>query len=220
VIGSDHLPGALGTEPLERRLRVGLFGGAFDPPHKMHVQLALAAIEQLTLEVLHIVPTGVAWHKSGVHTPALHRLRMTELAFEEVVRMGALEGCQVLIDEREVQSPGPSYTIDTLQSLQAQYPAAEFFVVIGEDQAQKFQTWKNHDEIRRMAHLVVAKRPGVAHQWHNEALGAFIALRCGPFELSATQVREAIAQGQDVSSLIPDSVRGYIQQQGLYQFTS
>ena len=65
-----------------------------------------------------------------------------------------------------------------------------------------------------------ARRAGLAHQWHNEALGPFIALRCGPLELSATQVRQAIGQGQDVSSLIPDSVLRYIQQQGLYHFTS
>lgn len=203
-----------------RTMKVGLFGGAFDPPHKMHVQLAQTATEQLGLDVLHIVPTGLAWHKTGELTAAAHRLEMTRLAFAGVAREARLTGCDVLIDERELNRAEPSYTINTLHELQAQYGGAEFFVVMGEDQAQKFQTWKNHDEIRQLARLVVAKRAGVAHQWHNEALGQFIALRCGPFELSATQVREAIGHGQDVSSLIPDSVLGYIQQQGLYHFTS
>jgi len=201
-------------------LRVGLFGGAFDPPHLMHVELAKSALEQLRLDVLHIVPTGQAWHKASLLSDASHRLHMARLAFSPVQSVGRSLGCSVLIDERELKRPEPSYTIQTLQELMAQYPGAEFFVVMGEDQAQKFQTWKNHDEIRQLARLVVAKRPGAAHQWHNEDLGQFIALRCGPFELSATQVREAIGQGQDVSSLIPDSVLSYIQQQGLYHFTS
>ena len=186
----------------------------------MHVELAQSAAQELELYVLHIVPTGVAWHKSGVLTAALHRKEMVRLAFHPLVLSAQREGCLVLLDERELNSDQPSYTINTLHALQALYPGAEFFVVMGQDQAQQFETWKNHDEIRQLARLVVAKRPGAAHRWHNEALGPFIALRCGPFELSATQVRQAIGQGQDVSSLIPDSVLRYIQQQGLYHFTS
>ena len=201
-------------------MRVGLFGGAFDPPHRMHVELAQTAAAQLGLDVLHLVPTGMAWYKPGVLTSAEHRLCMVRLAFEALLEHAKPVGCRVLVDEREIKSESPSYTINTLHALQGEYPGAEFFVIMGQDQAQKFETWKNHDEIRQLARLVVAKRAGLAHQWHNEALGRFIDLRCGPFELSATQVRQAIGQGQDVSSLIPDSVLRYIQQQGLYRSNS
>jgi len=112
--------------------RVGLFGGAFDPPHAAHVALARAAVEQLQLDRLHIAPTGVAWHKPLVLSAAADRLAMCRLAF------GDLPG--IVIDARELRRDGPSYTIDTLTELRAEYPQAELFLQIGADQAAAFHT--------------------------------------------------------------------------------
>ena len=91
--------------------KVGLFGGAFDPPHRTHVAVAQAAVEQLHLDVLHVVPTGHAWHKQRPLTAAQHRLEMCRLAFADVNR--------AMVDGRETCRSGPTYTIDTLQELQA-----------------------------------------------------------------------------------------------------
>ena len=85
--------------------RIGVFGGAFDPPHQAHVALARAAIEQFELDSLHVIPTGQAWHKARALSTAEHRLAMTKLAFQDEAK--------VVIDERELQRTGPTFTIDT-----------------------------------------------------------------------------------------------------------
>ena len=98
--------------------RIGVFGGAFDPPHNAHVALAEAALAQLDLAELHVIPTGQAWHKSRALTPKEDRLAMTRLAFT------GLKGT-VVIDSREVLRDGPTYTLDTLHELQQEQPGAQ-----------------------------------------------------------------------------------------------
>ena len=88
--------------------RIGVFGGAFDPPHNAHVALARAALEQFDLDVLHVIPTGLAWHKSRALSAPEHRLSMARLAF------GDIDG--VTLDARELQRAGPTYTIETLKA--------------------------------------------------------------------------------------------------------
>ena len=131
--------------------RIGVFGGAFDPPHRAHRALAEAALAQLGLDALLILPTGQAWHKSRVLSPAPHRLAMCRLAFEGLPRLQ--------IDARETQRPGPSYTADTLQELAAEHPGAQLYLVLGADQLLAFQTWQRWPEVLRHATLAVANRP-------------------------------------------------------------
>ena len=133
--------------------RVGLFGGAFDPPHGAHVALARAAVEQLGLDRLHVAPTGMAWHKAQTLSAAAHRLAMCRLAF------GGLP--KVFVDDRELRRDGPTYTIDTLAELRAQYPGAELFLQIGADQAAAFHTWRRAGEIVDMAVISIAVRADV-----------------------------------------------------------
>ena len=114
--------------------RLGMFGGAFDPPHMAHRVLAQAAVDQLRLDELRVFPTGQAWHKERTLTPAQHRLAMAQLAFEDLPK--------VVVDARELQRAGATYTIDTLRELSAEHPGAELFLVMGEDQAAAFTTWR------------------------------------------------------------------------------
>ena len=97
--------------------RVGMFGGAFDPPHWAHRSLAQTGLEQLQLDHLHILPTGHAWHKARTLLPAEHRIAMCERAFGDLPR--------VHIDARETERTGPSYTADTLGELRAEHPQAD-----------------------------------------------------------------------------------------------
>jgi nicotinate-nucleotide adenylyltransferase len=131
--------------------RIGVFGGAFDPPHWAHRALAETALAQLALDALLILPTGHAWHKSRALTPAPHRLAMCRLAFDGLER--------VQIDARETRRPGPSYTADTLQELAAEHPGAQLFLVLGADQLLAFQSWQRWQEVLRHATLAVANRP-------------------------------------------------------------
>ena len=99
--------------------RLGVLGGAFDPPHRAHFALAQAAIDQLQLDQLRLIPTGNAWHKARALTIAHHRLAMCALAFADLDR--------AVIDPRETLRSGASYTFDTLTQLCLEFPAAQLF---------------------------------------------------------------------------------------------
>ncbi len=206
--------------------RVGMFGGAFDPPHRAHRALAETALDQLGLDVLHILPTGQAWHKSRVLSPARHRVAMCRLAFGDLPN--------VVLDEREIRREGPSYTADTLSELRQEYPGAELFLVLGADQLLAFKTWVRWQEVLELATLAVANRAlhiG-AHAPMDQTVETdlsgvglpFEALRMPLKNISATDVRARVglpapgASALDV--LVPEAVARYISQHHLYQPSS
>jgi len=127
-----------------------VLGGAFDPPHRAHRALAEAALAQLDLDALHIVPTGQAWHKARPLTDATHRLAMCQRAF------GDLPG--VVLDARELRRTGPSYTVDTLTELRAEHPAAELLLLLGADQWAALPTWKRWRDVLALATVAVGIR--------------------------------------------------------------
>ena len=193
--------------------RVGMFGGAFDPPHRAHVALARVAIAQLPLDLLYVFPTGNAWHKARTLTPAAHRLAMTKLAFAGLP--------QVRVDDRELRRAGATYSVDTLRELQAQHPGARLHLLMGEDQAASFTSWRDWQEIARLAVLCVAGRgtgEGVA------ALRALPGVRLETLQLpqmpeSATEIRARLTAGQDITELVEPAVASYIESHDLYQPT-
>lgn len=189
--------------------RVGVFGGAFDPPHQAHRALAQAAVEQLRLDELRVLPTGQAWHKDRTLTPAPHRLAMARIAFEGMPH--------VTVDERELQRAGATYTIDTLRELQAEQAGAAFFLVMGQDQAQAFTRWREWQAIAQLATLCVAQRPQAGQ---GDALPAGVRvhpLSLPPMEESATAIRARLAAGQDITQLVPAGVASYIARHHLYE---
>jgi len=188
--------------------RMGIFGGAFDPPHQAHVALAQAACSQLKLDALHILPTGNAWHKDRGLTAAEHRLAMCHLAFD------ALPG--VVVNPLELSRAGPTYTVQTLQELQAMHPENQWFLLIGADQARDFKRWKAWSEILRLATLVVADRNPEAGQWHNPELAQALDLHMPVLPISATDIRDRLRQKLPVAPLVPETVLRYIEQHGLY----
>ncbi len=132
-------------------MRVGVFGGAFDPPHLAHLALVEAALEQLNLDELRVVPTGQAWHKSRPLSSAQHRLAMVKLAFGKRAK--------VVVDPRETLREGPSYTIDTLHELKTERPGIELFLLLGGDQARALPTWRAFEEVAQYATICIAERP-------------------------------------------------------------
>ncbi len=195
--------------------RVGLFGGAFDPPHRTHTALAQAAITQLQLDVLHVVPTGHAWHKQRTLTAATHRLAMCALAFAQLPL--------AKVDDREIRRSGPTYTVDTLVELQAQYPNAHLYLLMGEDQARSLGTWHRAEELARAATICVASRPdsGAAGAPSTSAIALqgfdFHPVQMPASTVSATEIREKTAQGHSVAPLVFESVARYIEHHHLYQ---
>jgi len=194
--------------------RVGILGGAFDPPHLAHQSLLEAACEQLQLDEMRVVPTGQAWHKSRPLTPAADRLAMTQLAF------GSLP--KVVVDSREMARGGPSYTIDTLNELANEMPGALMFLIIGADQARALPTWRAWQEIVRVAIICVADRAhstgaDIEFDVNSANFAQFRHLNMPVTNLSATDIRARISAHLNVSSLVCEPVARYIADHDLYQ---
>ena len=197
--------------------RIGVFGGAFDPPHHAHVALANAAIEQFELDSLHVIPTGQAWHKARALSAAEHRLAMTRLAFANEPK--------VVIDERELQRAGPTFTIDTLEALQAENPQARLYLFMGADQFAAFQQWHRWQDILDIAIICIAARAHSA--WATGQFDAypgrssrFTVLEMPQLPVSATQIRQRVASRAvspaDLAQLVSEPVARYISLHRLY----
>ncbi|MES2189037.1 MAG: nicotinate (nicotinamide) nucleotide adenylyltransferase [Pseudomonadota bacterium] len=197
--------------------RIGVFGGAFDPPHVAHLALANVAIAQLKLDELRVIPTGHAWHKARALSSAPHRLAMTRLAFRDMP--------EVVVDERELHRPGPTFTVDTLESLQAENPDAQLYLIMGADQFAAFQQWHRWQAIIGLAIICIAGRAtSTVAQAQFDAYGAlksrFLQLLLPPMTVSATQIRQYLASGagksSDITELVPEAVARYISANRVY----
>ncbi|MFC5499802.1 nicotinate (nicotinamide) nucleotide adenylyltransferase [Caenimonas terrae] len=190
-----------------------MFGGAFDPPHLGHVALARAAVQQLGLDQLRVFPTGQAWHKARELSPPEHRLAMARLAFADVPH--------TMVDGRELQRAGPTYTIDTLRELQREFPQAQLLLVIGADQAESLHSWRDSAEIARIATISIAARARPttdAPPFDASSLppGRRESVELPPMPVSSTEVRRLAGAGQDITALVPAPVARYIAQHHLY----
>ena len=182
---------------------IGLFGGAFDPPHNGHVALLGAAGSELGLDGSVVVVSAAPGHKT-VETPASTRMALAQAAFP---------GVEIVLDEH-------SRTIDTLRELRRESQGIELFLVMGEDQARAFTGWHEWAEIARIATLCVAHRtdPASTAGPAINVPGATIALLQLPdMPESATEIRRRAAKGEDISSLVPPGVAGYIAAHHLYR---
>lgn len=193
--------------------RIGVFGGAFDPPHLGHVALARAAVEQLKLDELRVFPTGQAWHKARDLSPAVDRLAMAQLAFADVPR--------TCVDGRELQRPGATYTVDTLRELHREFPQAQFLLVIGADQAESLHSWRENQEIARLAIISIAARArpitaGAPFDASKLPPGRREPVELPPMPVSSTEIRRRVAAGEGIAHLVPPGVARYIDQHHLY----
>ena len=195
--------------------RIGLYGGAFDPPHLAHEALARAAIEQHGLHRLIVMPTGQAWHKSWALTAASHRIDMAKLAFADVPI--------AQVDARETLRSGPTYTIDTLQQLKSEFPNAQLCLLMGQDQLAFFPQWHRHEEILQIATLLVALRadsmPATSQKdLKNEVKIPHLTISMPLMPISASAIRASVASSQKIDYLVKPAVARYIAQHRLYSF--
>ena len=188
--------------------------------------MAHAFAAQCQLDRLFIMPTGQAWHKASALSPAFHRLAMCRLAFADV------QGAEVT--ELELNRAGPTFTIDTLETLAGQHPGSKWFVLMGQDQWQRFATWHRCQAIADVATLVVADSAGIISG--NPAFDdridssavhpglSALRLRWQPVAVSSTELRGQVARlpaaDVDMSPLLPTTVARYISQHHLYQNTN
>jgi nicotinate-nucleotide adenylyltransferase len=213
-------------------LCVALLGGSFDPVHDGHVALAALFDNLLHPDQLRVIPAGQPWQKNGLQASAADRIAMLELAF------GAA-GLAVTLDTQEIVRATPTYTIDTLRSVRAELgPEASIVFLMGADQLQHLDSWREWRQLFDYAHIGVAARPGfdLSGGALPTAVAAEIAARAGSLaqlrntasglayltqalavDVSATQIRAALQRQNEPNSLIPQVVLDYIQQHNLYK---
>lgn len=184
-------------------MKLGVFGGTFDPVHHGHLAIALAAVESLALDRVVFVPARRSPLKVDVPTASeADRLAMLERAIADEPRFE----CSRL----ELERPGPSYTVDTLEALSAR---GTLFLILGGDAVRDLDRWKEPDRIRRLATLVVARRPGS----DVSQVPGTILLDAPLTDISARELRARTARGRSLRYLVPDGVWHYIEDRGLYR---
>lgn len=189
-------------------------GGTFDPIHQGHLEAAAAALDCARLDEVLLVPAGKPPHKSGTRASAADRLTMSRLAAAGRPGLGVWDW--------EALRPGPSYTVDTLRAFREERPADEPFLILGWDAARDIRTWRDPDEVLRLATLVVVGRPGLDPPTPEALRLAGIdperAIPCGTQtpDVAATTVRRRAATGEPLGDLVPPAVLDYIHQRGLY----
>jgi nicotinate-nucleotide adenylyltransferase len=195
---------------------IGIFGGRFDPVHRAHLAMARAAADQLQLQEVLWVVSANAVHKSIVAS-AEHRLEMVRLALEE------LKDPRMKVDEREIYAAArgeanPSFK--TLQSLQEERPNQEWVWILGEDQLQAFTSWQRWEWLTQNMALAVCRRPGGYQATDLPALTAtgarVIPIKLRADAVSSSQIRENLAQGLSIQTLVPPSVASYLAAHALY----
>lgn len=206
---------------------IGVLGGTFDPIHFGHLRPALEVHECLGLRELRFIPSHVPPHRGAPVAAAGHRLAMVERAIAGVPGF--------TVDSRELDRPGPSYTVDTLRSLRNEIGSdGPLLLIMGLDAFASLDTWHRWREIPELAHIVVARRPGSSIPEHaaylelaavaesrsaleDRASGLVFFQSVTQLDISATGIREYLQAGRSPRFLLPDSVRRYINEHDLYQ---
>jgi nicotinate-nucleotide adenylyltransferase len=198
--------------------RIGVLGGSFDPVHIGHLIIAQDAVEQLELNRLIFVPTAVSPHKQHCQpVEGRHRLEMLQLATENNLRFE--------VSDMELSRGGVSYTVDTVQHLQADHPGAELFFIVGLDSLSELHRWHRVKELFDCCTVVpfgrggedpeaVAAKCGLSKDWKNRLLDRLI--RIHEVEVSASEIRMRIAEGLSIQTLVPPEVEMYIAEHNLY----
>lgn len=189
------------------RVRSGLLGGTFDPPHIAHLMAGEAAYRQLGLDRVIFMPAGSPWQKADrTVSPAQHRWAMTSLATNGVDYFVA--------DDREVHRQGWTYTVDTLDTFTVD---EEIVLILGADAARGLPTWERSNDILARADVAVVPRPGVAIEEVNKAVGTANWLDLPALEISGTAIRQRAATGLGIRFMVAEDVYRYIVQEGLYK---
>jgi len=195
-------------------MRLGVLGGTFDPPHIGHLILGESAREQLELDSVLFIPAGVQWRKAGrAISGVAHRVEMARLAIDDNPAFG--------LSAMEAERPGPSYTADTLEELAERHPAAELYLILGQDALEDLPNWRRPERILELAWIAVASREvkdPLAREGHPlTGLSArLIRIHMPVVQVSASDIRERVRMGRSIRYLVPPAVEAYIRQHGLY----
>jgi nicotinate-nucleotide adenylyltransferase len=190
-------------------LRIGVFGGTFDPPHVGHLVTAVNVRHALDLDLMILMVANVPWQKVGVRTitPAEDRLAMVAAAVADVPHLVA--------GDHEIRAGGPSYTADTLAVLADEHRGARLFTVVGDDAAAGIRSWERAEEVIERSQLVVVDRPG--EQFELDAGIDWIRVEVPRLEVSSTDLRARWLDGRPLDYLVTDEVLAVVAERDLYR---
>lgn len=192
-------------------MRLGLWGGSFDPPHIGHLLMAQDAMEALALDRLLVIPTGSQPLKGPQHASAVDRLAMTERCFAGLPN--------VVVDPIEIERGGLSYTVDTVAALRARWPDATLLLLMGADAAATLSRWREPDRLCAMVEVVVLNRPGEPAASLGATGNKAVPMRrvaTRQVEVSSTEIRDRIRSGRSIRGFVTEAVADYIASTGLY----
>jgi nicotinate-nucleotide adenylyltransferase len=194
-------------------IRLGVMGGTFDPVHHGHLVAASEVQSLFSLDEVAFVPSGQPWQKAGrVVSPAEHRYLMTVIA--------TASNPGFWVSRVDIDRPGPTYTIDTLRDLAAQFPEAELFFITGADALEQIVSWKDAEELFGLAHFVGVTRPGYTLSNDHLPRDAVSLVEVPAMAISSSACRERVLAGRPVWYLVPDGVVQYIGKHRLYRGTA
>ncbi len=203
----------------------GIFGGTFDPVHNGHLETVTAVFDKCALERVYFIPAAIPPHRDQPDANAQQRLEMVSLAIANYPRFD--------VDDRELKRETPSYTYDTIKSLQTEDCSRRYCLILGIDALSGLDSWYRWRELLDSIHFIVVQRPGweipePLPDWWQQGRTEFIEdlkqfesgkiclIEVEPNPVSATEIRYGIAQGIDVSTMVPHSVWDYIRTNKLY----
>lgn len=190
-------------------MRLGIFGGSFDPPHLGHLLPVLDAAETLALDAVRFVPAAVQPFKVGRATASpTDRLAMTERLVAQTPGFSA--------DGTEIERPGLSFTVDTLAAISAASPDAELVLLLGADAFALFDQWREPERILRLARVAVMTRSGESVPADDVRAGVHV-LQTRRVDISSTELRARVRDGRTIRGFLPDAVADYIAEHRLYR---
>jgi nicotinate-nucleotide adenylyltransferase len=193
---------------LNPELKIGIYGGSFDPVHCGHLLVAQAALEELGLDRLFFVPAAQSPFKSG-NKPAPDNVRL------QLLRLALAGKTDCEIDAQEIRRGGTSYTIETLRAYAQQFPSAQLFYLVGADNVVKLNEWRDAGELATLAEFVAVPRPGAAPPVFPPPFRGRI-LKGFPFGVSSSEIQARLKNGLSIDQLVPPAVAEAIRTSGVY----
>jgi nicotinate-nucleotide adenylyltransferase len=192
-------------------VRIGVFGGTFDPPHIGHLLLASDARDALTLDRLIFVPAGAQPLKTNAPAVASPRDRL------EMVRIAVADDASYTVDDTEINRKGLSYTVDTLEDLSKRYPGAKLFLLLGGDSVNSFEQWREPQRIRELASLAAMRRDDGSDGGVKSLPSGVLEVSARRIDVSSTEIRKRLRAGQSIKGFVPEGVERFIEARGLYR---
>ena len=203
------------TDRGANNMKIGIFGGAFNPVHNGHIQIMKSYLDYLELDKLILIPTADPPHKTGAFLVSeKDRLNMLMFLAEEDNR--------IEVSDMEFRREGKSYTYLTLLDLKKLYPDSKLYLIIGSDQYLAFNTWYKPDEILELATVCTMAREKsdlerlYKYREENENMKSSVIAEFEIFEASSTDIRNRLKEGKSIKGLVPEAVENYIREHGLY----